>query len=159
MQFQFPKKRINDTSWFLDGSDRMIFGTVKMISLAVKEDSCSVWYTMLINEIDTIVVKEDQLITQGDLHVPSPKYHIGDAVTYTFLDKKKKLHETNGIISRIEIHIQDKSIEYAYIMEDDDNYWVMDDDIQGFTEPAISIDGQGEVVDMTVLPIGSGSDV
>lgn len=137
MLFAFPTKRIGDMVWFLDAKDQRQHGKIIMFTIVGKLDECTVWYSIQVKEL-VHTVKESSII-EGDPQVPIPKYHIGDEVDFIFLGKDKEWHTAHGIVSRIEIaQWDDKEFDVSYYFDDDDNFWVMEDEVTKHHEAAVT---------------------
>lgn len=133
MKFAFPNKRIDDTSWFLSDDNRLIYGRVVLITMAISKDECKIWYTFNDDEEGQYVVEEAQVVA-NDFVIPTPKYKIGDEVMYQIqLAKSKKPAEQPGVISDIQIHMYESStFTIHYYMEDEDSYSVNENEIIAF---------------------------
>jgi hypothetical protein len=139
MLFRFPVKRIKDTGWFLSDTDTLKYGTVVKINIAIAEDTCTTYYVMDLGDDKHVVVPETSLL-DNDVLIPSPKFHIGDEVEYTYQVKDKPNAQATGLIERIEVNLHaDGAIENVYYM-DGDNFFTLESEIIGFTEqPIINI--------------------
>lgn len=137
MQFTFPTKRLNDSTWFLDSLNVRRHGKIFMINIAIKEGECTIWYSIMCNDV-AYVARESSVI-EGDPQLPIPKYRIGEEVDYTFLATDKSFYLTSGIINKIEVVQQDKLVGVLYYMEDDPELWVNEEEIQTFTEPKVEV--------------------
>lgn len=150
MLFNFPKKRINDTSWFVSSNQSLVFGIVKLITIAISEDTCKTYYRLVDSTDAEHTIVEDQLL-DTDVIVPSPKYAVGDGVVYTSLIKDGTSEQKVDIIRCVEISFYEKHFaEISYIMEnDEDENWVLEDEI---------LSHGGQVIDVTSKPIETVED-
>ena len=139
MKFSFPKKRIGDNAWFLNDIDALRHGIITLITISINEVECNVWYSILVSPEDIQCVKEDQVL-DNDILVPSPKFHVGDEVNYNYLGENKREYNTDGMINNIQIHINGSNVlEYCYFMTDDEDYWVLEEDIVGYKDNIIDV--------------------
>jgi hypothetical protein len=136
MLFRFPEKRISDTGWFLSDTDTLTYGTVIKINIAIAVDVCNIYYVMDLGEDKHVVIPESSLL-DNDVLVPSPKYHVGDEVEYTYPVKDKPNAAATGVIERIEINISGEEIQNVYYM-DGDNFFTLEEEIVGFSEVVAS---------------------
>lgn len=143
--FAFPKKRIGDTGWFLSESDQLIFGSIVLITMAIKADLCSVWYSF-VDEKETIhkAIPESNVV-DGDRVIPNPKYNIGDQIDYLYDmktkdGKGKESKMANGIIDQIEIGIYEGEIQNRYYVDDEPNFHILEDEVIGMSVTTSSDD-------------------
>ena len=100
----------------------------------LREDySCGVYYQVLNTKDQPVVVSED-LIVNNPRPIRTPAYTIGDNVLYEAYVKEKTLEDCEGIISSINIVQHSEGDDVYYIMEDDPNYLVAEEDIDGIVE-------------------------
>jgi hypothetical protein len=136
MMFSFPKKQLADKCWFLSEQDELKFGTVKMISITIKEGECGIWYTVSVNNKDYIV--QEQQVMDNDTKLPMPKWHIGDEINYSYMNtKSKQLRYDSGIIESIEVHAKGRDAYIYYVVQEEPGYAIPEDDILAFAEDAI----------------------
>ena len=151
MKFEFPKFRINDSLWYLNEQDKLSHGEVKLITLAISEHECTVYYH--IDNNGSVVVNERQVV-DPIIKIPIPKYNLNDVVKYTYATSKdKQLKEFEGTIDKIDIQIVDKIISVMYYMDDDPDFFVLEDEIVGFGETSFNApfaeDRYDNIIDMT----------
>lgn len=139
MMFAFPKKRMHDTCWYLDEKDILKHGKITLITIVIKEsDECNVWYN--VEGRESGIVNESQIL-ENDLQMPTPKWKVGDDVYYAYLDTAREIAYASGTIAKIEVHADGTTasdVQVMYIMQEDSDYWVAEDEIQSFAD--ISID-------------------
>jgi hypothetical protein len=133
MMFSFPKKQLEDKCWFLSEEDDLKFGTVRMISITIKEGDCSVWYTVVVAGRDYLV--QEQQVMDNDTKLPMPKWHVGDEISYSYRNKKtKQTQYDTGIIETIEVHSKGREVNIYYSTQEDPDYYIAEDDILAFAE-------------------------
>lgn len=134
MLMPIPKFKLEESIWFLTEKDLLKYGKIQLVSVAFSLEESNVYYHVVDDSEMNHVVNEKQVVekTYNILH---PKYNIGDIVNYSFTATNRKRSTTNGTIEKIEIHItQEKTIEIGYIMDDDPDYIVLEDEIIGFSD-------------------------
>ena len=134
MIFGFPLKKTGDSTWFLSEQDNMLFGKIVLVTMAMSETECNVWYNVEVGK-ENFAVKESQILKQNQI-IPVPKYSISDNVSYEYLSDKNKQILTTGIITDIEIGLDSKSTyEIRYFMKAvSRKSWVLEDEIISFNE-------------------------
>lgn len=139
MLFNFPKKQINDASWFVSSTNLIVFGMIKLITVAISEDSCKTYYRMIDDADTEYTIMEEQLL-ENNIVVPTPRYAIGDGVTYAVTDKDNKADYKIDIIKHVEISFYEKDYaEITYVMEHaDEGDWVLEEEILGYGEMKVS---------------------
>lgn len=139
MKFSFPKKKINDTCWFLSETDVLIFGMVKLITIAINEDECKTYYRLIDEAGREHTACEDQVI-DNQVIIPTPKYTVGDGVVYTVPIEGGTHAQCADIIKSVEISMYEKGvIEITYTMENNEDEWVLEEEILSFGENVIDI--------------------
>lgn len=127
MNFPVPKYKVNDQLWFLNDKDNLMNGTVKSISLTCSEEHASVYYVMETTNKQHVVKETNIVDAYGEL--TRPKYKPSDTVEYTY-STKDKLSSTVGTITKVEVtYYLDGGCEVCYYMEDDEDYFVLEDEI------------------------------
>jgi hypothetical protein len=139
MQFNFPIKKINDYAWFITPHNTIAYGQVKLITIAISEEKCKTYYRMIDDTEGEHTIGEEQIMS-NDKVTPTPKYEIGDGVTYNKILKGGVIEPTIDVIKHIEIAFYEKDYaEISYIMEhDEDEDWVLEEEVLGFGEMSIS---------------------
>lgn len=137
MLFQFPKHRIADNIWFLSDKDFLIHGKIVLITLAISEKECNVYYHVVSDANHNHVITEKQVI-DNVINIPSPKYMIKDVVKYKYTAVDNSIITAEGCIDSIQIHINDGVIETIYFMEDDLEYHILEEEIVGFSEASFN---------------------
>lgn len=136
MQFTFPQRRIKESTWFLDDKDEPRYGTIEMISIVLKEQEVTTWYTVVVDS-KSYTVKEGSLIGADDPSLPRPKYRLGDYVEYNVLNNKRTFDTVQDVIARVEVAQWElDKFEIMYYMADDSSSWVMEDEIIGYVTDA-----------------------
>jgi hypothetical protein len=134
MVFKVPDYKIEDCVWFLDQSDKLHFGKIKMFTLCVTNEKTNIYYGIESNDEMNFTIMESDIIPHNR-QMPIPKYEAGDYISYKFITTNKEEVTTAGKIDRVELTIYDRNTaEVVYIMDDDSDYWVLEDDIIGHTE-------------------------
>lgn len=146
MLFNFPKKRINDTGWFLSKTEVLTFGVVRLITIAVSEFECKTYYRFIDDDDVEYTVAEEQVL-DNDVVIPTPKFAVGDGVVYTSLNQEGQHEQKVDIIKHVEIALYEKNIvEISYVMEhDEEEGWVLEDEILCHGEPVIDMRSEREV--------------
>lgn len=139
MLFALPKRRIGEPIWYLNQQDMLVHGTVDMYTLCVKKDEVTVWYGVVTDAGKTDTVSESQIL-ENDHYIPSPKYHIGDEVHYQYENTEGQSIYDTGTVSKIEIILKDPrhAPNVYYIMEEDENYFVHEDEVLSFAEKDVN---------------------
>lgn len=139
MLFDFPKKRINDKAWFLSQTNVLTFGMVRLITMAISEDECKIYYRFIDEQDVEYTVSEHQVL-DDQMVVPTPKYNVGDAVIFEALNDKGEREQKVDIIKYVEIGLYEKgAIEISYVMEHDEDEWVLEDEILHHGEPVTTV--------------------
>lgn len=135
MQFRFPVKSINDKAWFVDESSYVNFGTVKIITVAINENECKVYYRFVCEDNTEFTVEEAQ-VCEDAVKIPTPQFSVGEKVVYANLGEDGKHHQVIDSIEEITIGITDnKTCEVIYYMLNrPPKSWVMEDEILCYAE-------------------------
>lgn len=143
MKFGFPVKKINDTCWFLSNEDALKYGQVKLITLAISEVECNIYYRILLENDEHVTVKEDQIL-EDRIVVPTPKFRLGDEVDYSFTTTDNIANEGYGIVEKVEIHNSSNNrFSIVYFLEGDEETYFNEFEIQGFHEKTITMQDEG----------------
>lgn len=125
--FKIPDFRIGDSVWFLNGEDVLTYGVIDAINMAIKTDSAVIYYGIVDGDL-VYTIREDDVI-KYNMDVPKPKYQVGEEVTYRYLTKTGQ-GIANGVIEKIEMSFyQDGTYEICYFMDDDPDFWIIEDEV------------------------------
>lgn len=127
MTFGFPKLRVNESTWFED-EGHIFYGVVTLISIAMNAEAAAVWYTITDEGNEEHVISEDQL-TEENMHLPTPKYKIGQAVAYTYATGQNKMTNVVGIIDNIQMGLYEDDTNTVQYQMQKTNDMIDEDDI------------------------------
>jgi hypothetical protein len=135
MQFKFPKKSIGDRAWFLTNTDTLVFGKVSLITIAINEDECKVFYRFFDEQDNGYTVGEEQVL-ENQVNVPNPKYAIGDSIIYSDIVEGQQVQFVDTI-KHVEIGVYEKgAVEICYVMEHNVDGWIMEEQVLSHREPS-----------------------
>lgn len=129
MQFKFPDHKVDSRVWFLSDTDRMSFGKVDMITIVIKEGGdVSIWYGIVDETGKAHTTKESQIL-DNQTQLKQPKFNVGEEVAYEFKDSDDRTHYDTGVISNIQIYIEEGVQAVRYVFEDNMEYWASESEI------------------------------
>ncbi len=133
MNFKMPEYKIGQSVWFINPLNQYAYGIIKMFTMAVTEASTNIWYSIDIGDKSLVPAVPEGSIMPHNTGILTPKYEVGDHVKYNYTSTKNELVWTTGKIEKVEVifSTRDKA-EVTYVMDDDPNYWVLEEDITGF---------------------------
>lgn len=135
MQFQIPEYKIDEGVWFLDSQDNVVYGIISMFTLAVTKEGTNVYYGVQLNDNTHYTIRESDVIPHCR-SLKKPRFEPGDGVAYKIYLANNTEEIVYGKIAEVEITIYDMfTSEVVYTMEDDSDYWVLEDDVIGFADP------------------------
>lgn len=132
MTIGYPKYKIKDRAWFMSKNSQLVYGMVTLLTIAIREFDSNIWYSFVDQLGNQYTVEEKDVLDVG-YTMPLPKYRVGEEVEYEYLTTSKEQVITVGTITRVEVGIFDKegTSEIAYYLQDDPDFWVIEDEILG----------------------------
>jgi hypothetical protein len=134
MNFAIPEYKIDEGVWFLDQQERVLYGHIRRFTLAVSKETTNIYYDVELEDESYYVLRESDIIPHNRM-LKRPKFEPGDNVAYEVILANKQKEIVSGRINDVQITLYNRQeFEIVYTMEDDPNYWILEDEIIGYAE-------------------------